>query len=334
MKYLNQRYFPYIFIFFAFLGLNSFSQNANPTAPFKLFGKVFLDDKPAENVSLELMKDGQSLKKIMTTKNGKYSFTMDQDTENPKNEYTLHVVKEGTVPKTIIINTYIPKEEYDDESYEYVLEISLLPTKINDVVLQRPSGKIKWNASDKNFGIDLIYAKVIQKEEDKLKRDPDKYLKDLAAKMKKEEDAKKKKAADEEAKKKADEEARKAAELARKNLEEEEALARLREKEKAELELKEKLAAMKTQMKQLAKVNDSTKVEIPVAPALAVENNTQIYDQAVQYELKKAGVELQKRKQLQEKKKTANLATKYETSNAMSSLLDAIDEHDKRMKNK
>ena len=52
------------------------------------------------------------------------------------------------------------------------------------------------------------------------------------------------------------------------------------------------------------------------------------------YETKKSKIELNKTKEAAEKKKKANLTTKYETRNAMSSLLDVVDEHDKRMKSK
>src|SRR6185295_171805 len=97
----------YSFFLFLLLCLNTYSQsNENQFAPFTLYGKIMLDEKPVENVSLELLKDSVVIKKILTAKNGKYSFVMNQDTVNRNNEYTIHISKEGTVPKILIVNTY------------------------------------------------------------------------------------------------------------------------------------------------------------------------------------------------------------------------------------
>lgn len=318
--------------------LNTFSQSTkHPYAPFTLYGKIVLDEKPVENVSIELLKNGQQLKKVVTTKNGKYSFIMNQDTLNRENEYVIHVFKEGTVPKTLVVNTYIPKEEYDDNNFDYVLEITLVPTTLNDIVIQRPSAKIKWNAAESNFGIDQVYAKIIQKEEEKLKRDPDKYLRELADKMKKEEEDKKKKN-EEEARKKIEEEARRQMdELAKKNKDAEE-LAKNTEKENAENALKENLSAIRTELKELSAKTDSVTTKVqkqePETTLPQAESRFEAYDESMEYERKKARIQLEKRKLQELKKKNSNLAAKYETNNVMSSLLNAVDEHDKRMKNK
>lgn len=336
----NIRYFFYTLSVFLLSCVSAHSQGKVQFAPFTLFGKILLDEKPVENVTLELMKNDQILKKIVTTKNGKYSFVMDQDTVNHTNEYIIHVSKEGTVPKTLIVNTYIPGREYDDSNFDYLLEITLVPTKINDIVLERPSAKIKWNDAENNYGIDQTYAKIVQKEEEKLKEDPDKYLKELAERMKKDEEEKKRKE-EEEAKRKEEELTRKAAEEAARKAAEEAQLTLIKEEEakaKAEVTLKENLNAIKSELKELSKA-DSTPVVInkPVeadVTATVVNNRQDTYDDPMQYGMKRARVELEKRKIKAEKIKSANLAAKYETSNVMSSLLDAVDEHDKRMKNK
>src|SRR3954470_5904413 len=111
MRRLNRYKYCFLFIFFILLlENNSYSQaKKKETARFTLYGKIVLDDKPVENVSLEIFKNGQFQRKILTTKNGKYSFSMNQDTLNQKNEFTIHITKEGTVPKTVVVNTYVPR---------------------------------------------------------------------------------------------------------------------------------------------------------------------------------------------------------------------------------
>ncbi len=283
-----------------------------------------------ENVTVELLKNGQLLKKIVTTKNGKYSFDMNQDTVNKKNEYVIHVIKEGTVPKTLIVNTYIPKEEYDDNTFEYVLEITLVPTTVNDVVIQRPSAKIKWNQNENNFGLDQVYAKIIQKEEEKLNADPDKYLQALAEKMKKEEEDKRN---EEQRRKKEDTDKKIREELARKTAEQEAVLAE-KKKQDVKENLKNNLNTIKNELNTIAKVNDTIKKKVPVIAEQPVTNHTETFNDPKNYELKKATIDLMERKVKTEKKKNDNLIVKYETSNVMSSLLDAVDEHDKSKKNK
>jgi hypothetical protein len=325
MKHSNSLFAFFIFIFFFFIHTFSFSQKKGEaqTAAFTLNGKIFLEGKPAENVSLELSKDGQLIKKITTTKNGKYSFAMNQDTMNTKNEFVIHVIKEGTVPKGLIVNTYIPKEEYDDNTYEYVLEITLIPTTVNDIVIQRPSAKIKWNEAENGFGIDQVYAKIIQKEEERLKTDPDKYLKELAEKQKKEKE--------EEAKKKIEN-------ITLKVVPKVDSVIKEKEEKAPEVVIKENWNAIKTELKTLPKTDTITekkdKQDAPVQQAVAPVINTKqdVYDDSMDYTLKKDRVALQRAKEKTERKKNANLATKYETSNVMSSLLDAVDEHDKKLK--
>jgi hypothetical protein len=322
MKHSNPTFAFSIFIFFLFISSLSFSQKkGDQPAAFTLYGKIMLDGKPAENVSLELFKNEQPLKKIVTTKNGKYTFVMNQDTVSQKNEYTIHVLKEGTVPKALIINTYIPKEQYDDNTYEYVLEITLIPTTVNDVVIQRPSAKIKWNEVENGFGIDQVYAKIVQKEEERLKTDPDKYLRELAEKQKKEEIAK-----------------NKIENVIVKAVPQNKDTIRTQLEDKdPEVVIKENLNAIKTELKVLPKTDttaekDNKAVVSSQAIAPVINTKQEVYDESMNYSLKKDRIALRFSKENAEKKKNANLATKYETSNVMSSLLDAVDEHDKKLK--
>jgi hypothetical protein len=332
MRRLHYRYsFFFNFLIFLLLANNSYSQaKRKETARFTLYGKIVLDEKPVENVSIEILRNGQFLRKMLTTKNGKYSFSMNQDTLNQKNEYTIHITKDGTVPKTIIVNTFIPAEQYDEIPYEYNLEITLLTTTINEVIIQRPSAKIKWINIDDGFGIDKVYAKIVQKEEEKLKEDPDKYLKELAQKNKQEEE--------ERLKKQAEEEQKKADELARKTAEEEKKTEQ-KSTEEVEERLKENVIAITTEIKKLAK-QESDSAEVTNVPEKAIEvkkpvsGKEEVYDNSKEYELKKARIQLIKAKEAAEKKKRANLSKKYETQNVMSSLLDAVDEHNKKIKNK
>lgn len=343
MKQLNKSYtYSFLFVFFTLLLANSaYSQvGKNQTAPFTLYGKVLQDEKPVENVTLEILKNGKVLKKIVTTKNGKYSFSMDQDTVNKKSEYTINIIKEGIVPKKVVVNTYVPKEEYDDIPYEYLLEITLLARSANDIVIRRPSARIKWIDEDEGFGIDKVYAKIVQKEEEELKEDPDKYLKEIAKKAKEEEELKQKQKEKEEAEKQRKEE------LARKEEEEKNRLKAEALKQETEVKLKENIKAITTEMKSLTKQRDTVikkpeqvnsqsqpKEAVKSLPVIVSDKN-EVYDNTKQYELKKDRIKLIKAKEEAEKKKNANLAAKYETNNSMSSLLDVVDEHNKRTKNK
>lgn len=335
MKYSIK--YPYVFLFVFFtliLAKNSYSQvKKNEIAPFTLYGKILKDDKPVENVLVEMLKNGQVIKKITTTKNGKYSFSMNQDTINRKNEYTIHIIKEGTVPKTVVVNTYVPREQYDDAPFEYLLEITLLTTTINDVVIQRPSARIKWIDEEDGFGIDKVYAKIVQKEEEKLKEDPDKYLKELVKKAKEEEEQKQKERIAERMK----------AEVIARKEEERKRVEAAQQKQVAEEKLKENIKAISTEIKTLVQQKDSSKeVSVQPKPAAVVSEpvpvinaaKEEIYDNSKEYEQKKERIRLIKEKEKAEKKKNANLATKYETNNSMSSLLDAVEEHNKRTKNK
>ena len=212
-----------------------------------------------EGVEMELKKDGVTISKISSGKNGKYSLQMQISTTNKNNEYLLYITKEGTVPKTLSINTYIPQFEL----HEFNLEVMMIETNVKDIVIERPSGKIRWDIDKHDFAFDQTYANIIRKEEEKLKEDPDKYLKELSEKKKKEEEEIAKKKAEEDARHKADEKAKR--------------IADQKGKEEADKILQKNLEAMKQELRKkrqadsMAAIESAAKVEIqkfatPVSP--------------------------------------------------------------------
>jgi hypothetical protein len=345
-KRFNKRFLFFTtvpFFLFFISPLLSYSQTADADAIYILKGRtIFLSSgKSAEGVDIELKKDGQTVTKITTAKNGKYYLEMNVSTSNANSEYLLYISKPGTVPKTISINTYISQEEFTMHAvprYETDLEIKVIETTLKDIIVERPSGKIHWDNTEHNFAFDQVYAKIIQKEEEKLKEDPDKAQKELAEKKKKEEEELAQKKADEDAKLKA------AADAKLKADEEGKRLADQKAKEEADRILQQNLEAMKQEMKRkhtqdsldkLAAISaGKTTVEFkkfskPVS-ANDVDQNafdgTGAYSINIARKYQKAFVEKMSRE------KAANLSTKYETNNTLTSLLDVVDEHDKSLK--
>lgn len=327
--------------FFLFsLPNSSFSQSGEKSGSlFILRGNtILLSGKYVEGVDLELKKDGKTISKTTSGKNGKYYIQMEASTTNAKNEYILNISKEGTVPKSLSINTYVPPDEFKMNSfvrYDFDLEIKMNETNVKDIVLERPSGKIKWESAQHKYEFDQVYAKIVQKDEEKLK--DENYLRELAAKKKKEEDELAKKKADEDAKLKADADAKLKAEQEAKKL------AEQKSKEEAERILQQNLEAMKQEIKKkrmqdsldsLALLAGKTKIEIqkfakPVSPEDVDQN---AFDGTDAFNINIAKKALHANKEKLNKEKAKNLSAKYETSNTLTSLLNMVDEHDKRMK--
>lgn len=345
MHVTSKQWFLY-FVPVCFFLFNSklFSQSGgDASAVFILKGNtVVLSGKSIEGVEMDLKKNGQTVSKITSGKNGKYYIQMDISTTNPKHEYTLNISYAGTIPKLLSINAYIPPEEFSKfevPRYEFSLEIVMIETSVKDIVLEKPSGKIKWDNSVHRFEFDQVYAKVAQKEQDKMK--DENYLRELAAKKKKEEEEEARRKADEEAKLKADQEAKLKAE------EEAKRLAELKAREEADKILQQNLDAMKQQMakqrivdslaeierkKKLQEAN--TKVEIqefvkPVSPNDVDEN---AFDGTDAYNINIAKRSLKAQEERLKKEKAKNLSAKYETNNTLTSLLNMVDEHDKKLK--
>src|SRR3990172_1807594 len=103
------------FFLFSSFSFSSYSQTADGAdAIFILKGNTkLLSGKAAEGVDMELKKDGKTINKIISGKNGKYYIQMEVSTANQKSEYILNISQAGTVPKSLSINTYISKEEFN-----------------------------------------------------------------------------------------------------------------------------------------------------------------------------------------------------------------------------
>jgi hypothetical protein len=330
------------FLFVTLSGVEGFSQQA--AAIFILKGNTKLQStgKGMEGVEMELKKNGVVVSKINSGKNGKYYIQMDVSTTNAQNDYTLNISQEGTIPKLLSINTYISPEEFNLHTYaryDFDLEIVMVETNVKDIVLEKPSGKIHWDAALHGFAFDQSYAKIAQKEQDKMK--DENYLKELAAKKKKEEDEAAKKKADEEAKLKADADAKtKADEEARK-------LAEQKQKEEAERILQQNMEAMKQEImkkriadslaeiekkKALDAANAKVEIQKFVKPVSPEDVDQNAFDGTGAYNINIAKKTLKARQAQMNKEKARNLSAKYETNNTLTSLLNVVDETDKQMK--
>src|ERR1035437_3366641 len=163
-KEFNKRFlfFSTIFFFLFFISpVFSYSQKDDVDAVFILKGITKVETgEIVERVDLELKKNGQTITKITSGKNGKFTLKMDVSTANKSNEYLLYISQIGTVPKTLSINTYIPPEEfsvYSYPSYEFDLPITIIETTVKDIVVEHPSGKIHWNVAKHEFDFDQVY---------------------------------------------------------------------------------------------------------------------------------------------------------------------------------
>ena len=334
------------FFLFLLLPVFCYSQTSEETAGvFTLKGVTKLGNgNPDPGVAMELKLGNQSIEKIISSKNGKYSVKMEISTTNPANEYTLFITQPGTVPKTLIINTYIPLNEFSLNSfsdYDFDLEIVMLTTNIKDIILERPSGKIKWASDQNNFALDQVYAKIIQKEEEQLKKNSDKYFTELSEKKKKAEKQ-------EELKNKEEEEILKTKkEEEEKQLKSEEEKAKALAQQKAnEVEnevIRKNLESMKQEMRKwrmqdsldsLAAFASKTTVTIEktITPSSKKDVEVTTFIGADAYSISIAKKSLKVAQEKINKTKAHNLAAKYETNNMLTSLLDVVDEHDKKMK--
>lgn len=193
LKFKNSKIQKIIFLYFVALSqFTSYSQIRKESSPlFILQGTIKLQNKPIEGVSLELIKDGKQISKIITRKNGLYSFQMNKSICDKETEYELTIIKEGTVPGVLRVNTSISKEEFNYVPYVFNLEIKLTPSSLNPISLKEsgnnliPSvsnsnithdfGKIKWNSERRVFDFDKEYAKMIEKNAKVLKLDSSQY---------------------------------------------------------------------------------------------------------------------------------------------------------------
>lgn len=300
---------------------------------------------PVEGVNIEVKKDGVTIIKIASGKKGKYSFQLPVSTTDPQNEYVIYFFKDGWVPKRIDINAYLSQNEfanYPFTKYDFEMDISLLKTTIKDIVLEKPNAKIAWDpVKEHKFTFDASYAKIAQKEEQKMAANPDMYFKNLEKKKKKTEEAlakkaaeeEKKRIAEEEAKRKADEEAKRLAALKAK--EEAERLAR----EKAELEklelAKKRMADSLAEIERKKSIDAAnTKIDVKkiVKPVDEISDTKNFYNVGETYSINIAKKALSLEKEKRSRERGRNLTMKYETSNVLTSLLNVVDENDKKAK--
>ena len=156
-----------------FFSQSSHSQAADSIATmFILKGNTQLTTgKSITGVSLELKRNGATISKFLSGKNGKFLIEMDISISNINNEYTLYVSKEGMVPKTLNVNTYIPKNEFlthDYEQYDFFLEIVMYEQPKNENVVTKHSGTIQWSSNENKFILDEVFSKIAPKEQDNL----------------------------------------------------------------------------------------------------------------------------------------------------------------------
>ena len=311
------------FSFFLILPHFSFSQkNSDSVAIFVLKGNTRFAStgKSDEGVELELKKNGQTISKMLSGKNGKYYIQMEVSITDKNCDYLLYVSQNGTMPKTVSINTYVPPDEFNASPfprYDYSLEIKMIETSEKDIIVEKASARIHWDNEQHGFAFDQTFAKIKQKEED----DPNKFL----AEKKKKEEEEAAREAEEEARLKADADAKTAADL--------------KAKEDAERIIKRDLEAWKQEMRRkhmqdsldsVAAVGKAV-VEIKkfVKPVSAEDVDPNAFDGTGAYSLNIAQKSLKVAREKMNREKAANLSAKYETNNTLTSLLNMVDENEK-----
>jgi len=301
---------------------------------------VKTNDEGVEGVNIEVKKGGATILKTTSGKKGKYSFQIPISTSDPMNDYVVYISKDGFVPKMISINAYLSKNEfanYSSAKYDFEWDWNLLKTTITDIELDKPSAKISWDfLKEHKFSFDMAYYnKHVLKEDQKMIPNPDAYFKNLGKKKKKAEETLSKNKAAADAKVKADEEAKKLA-------------ADLKAKEEADRIEREKIEALKKEAlkkhiadslaeaeRKKAMEASSAKMEIkkivkPITEDYDAGKNT--FDASETYSINIAKKSLSAEKEKRNKERGKNITAKYETTNTLTSLLNMIDEYDKKLK--
>ncbi len=313
-------------------------------------------DEPMEGVEIEVKKNGVTVAKATSGKKGKYSFQVAVSTGNQKNDYVVYYSAKGVGPKMVHINAFLPKDEYKkfpSAKYECELNIPLFSTTVTDIELIKPYAKIKWDkAKEHKFVVDPVYFKVAQGEEQKIAANADLYYTALVKKKKKQDEAlaKNKAAADaklkaaEEAKRKAEEEARLKAEAEAK------AMADKKAKEEADRIAREQAEAQRLEMLKkrmadslaLAKKkktmdenpNATTEIKEIIKPVeeVNIADLKDRYDVSETFSINVARRSLNREREKRNQEKSKNLSAKYETINTLTSLLNEVDDYDKKNK--
>ena len=326
------------------LGLNSGVKTVN----FK--------EEPIEGVTIELKKNGATVQKLSSGKKGRYSFEIPVSTTDLKNDYVIYFSMEGMAPRMVFVNAFLTKDEfkkYQSAKYEIELNEGLYGTTVTDIELDKPNAKIKWDAvKEHKFSFDEAQARFMAGEEAKMKANADAYFTALAKKKKKTDDVLAKKKAAEDAKLKAAEDAKK------KELEEAQRLAAEKAKaeadrlaaikakedadraqrEKDEMARKESLRRHKAdslaelaRLKELEMANAKIDIKSNVRQAVQeVFESKDRYDVSEAYSISIARRAISAEKQRRNMVKGKNLSAKYETFNILTSLLDEVDESDRK----
>ena len=164
--------FHFFLCFFLIPAFFSYSQTSKETPSiFILQGTVKLKGKPVEGVSLELLKNEKQISKIITRKNGMYSFQMNTSNTDLETEYILNIKKEGTTPGLLKVNTFNANEEFNYVPYIFNLEINLTLPVASDDIVKHDFGKIKWNPEHGVFDFDKEYVSMVEKGADSIKTD-------------------------------------------------------------------------------------------------------------------------------------------------------------------
>ncbi len=319
-------------------------------------------EEQLEGVEIEVKKNNEAILKTTSGKKGKYSFQLPVNFSDPKSEYTVYFYKDGIGPKKISINTFISKDEFAKHSsaqYTITLDIPLVETSVKDIEIDKPFAKIKWdNVKEHKFTTDQNYDRIAMSEEQKILGNPDAYYTALAKKKKKKDEAlaknqaaaEAKLKAEEEAKKKAEEETRLKAEAAAKLKADEEAkkLAALKTKQEAErIELEKEearkkeilkkhladsLAEAKRKKESQPSASTTETKNVPVPVEINLDENKNRYDVSETYSINQARKAIRDEIEKRNREKGKNLTMKYETINILTSLLNAVDETDKKNK--
>jgi len=172
--------------------VTSFSQvNKESTPVFVLQGTVKLNGKPIEGVSLGLTKDNKPLTRMITRKNGLYSFQMNRNYTHSDTEYLVNIVKAGTIAGVLRVNTFTLQGKSDYIPYVFNLEINLTPVDGSEITGKQNFGKIKWDPDRAVFDFDKEYAKTINNDKDSLITDSGKFLAAVIEKTEKEKEKEK-----------------------------------------------------------------------------------------------------------------------------------------------
>jgi len=310
---------------------------------------VDMKEDPMEGISILVKKNGKTILNISSEKKGAYSFQVPVSILDAKNSFTAYFTKSGMAPKEVEINAFIPTDEfmkYKLAKYEFELDIALLYTTVTDIELDKPSIIIKWDKTKEHkFVIDPSHAGRMRGEEQKMVANTDLYFTTLAKKMKRKDDAQAKKDAAAEAKLKAEEEAKKKDTEAANKLasakakEEADKLLRAQEEGRlAELAKKraaDSLANIALRKKTESNVDANASIEIKTKVKTIkpeVFDNKDSYNAAETFSINIARKSINLDREKRGKEKGKNLSTKYETFNILTSLLDVVDEDDKKNK--